>query len=226
MLTNYVDHYGRDEQFICIKPEVPFQVELYDHEEFYICTYVGTFDAVIIDQATGRYGLFEHKTAKVIRTAHLTLDEQAGSYWAFAPYVLEAEYLPKLDFVLYNFLRKGKKDDRSQNEDGYYLNKDGSVSKRQPSPLFHREIVRRGNAHRINTMERVERQALEIQWIDAGELQVHKTPTPDCNWQCQFFDMCELHESGGDWEGYRDVAMVSWDPYEAHRSEHPEVTEQ
>lgn len=225
MLENYVDQYGKDEQFVCIKPEVPFQVELSDADGFYICTYVGTFDAVIIDLATGRYGLFEHKTAKAITLQHLPMDEQAGSYWAFAPYVLEAELLPKLDFVLYNFLRKGKLDDRPQNEDGYYLNKDGSISKRQPSPLFHRELVRRTTAQRANTMRRVEEQAFEMQLIDQGFLKPVKTITRDCYWQCQFADMCELQECGGDWEGYKKVAMTTWNPYEAH-TEHPEVTEQ
>lgn len=221
MLENYVKHYGKDEQFQVIKPEVPFEVDMYDEDGLYLCTYVGQFDAVIFDLNSGKLGLFEHKTAKTVRTGHLPLDEQAGSYWAFAPYVMEAKDLPKLDFVLYNFLRKAKADDRPQNEDGFYLNKDGTVSKRQPSPLFHREIVRRGKSRADSVLLRVKRQAEEISWIDQGEMDVWKTPNQDCHWQCDFYDMCVLHEQGQDWESYRDATMTRWDPYAAHL-EHPE----
>jgi hypothetical protein len=224
MMENYVDYYGKDERYVCIKPEVPFKVELYDNEGYYLCTYVGTFDAIIIDLETNRYGLFEHKTAKTVRTAHLTLDEQAGTYWALAPYVLEAKLLPRIDFILYNFLRKGKKDDRPQDEDGYALNKDGTISKRQPSPLFVRETVRRTQANVVRTMTRIASHATEIQMIDDGLLDVTKTPNQDCSWQCQFFDMCELHEAGGDWQGYKQVAMTGWEPYEVHL-DHPEAGE-
>lgn len=215
MLTNYMEQYGRDDRYVVIKPEVPFEVELYDGEEF-VCNFVGQFDAVIYDRHNGKYGLFEHKTAKTIKTAHLSMDEQAGSYWAFAPAWFGSKGLPELDFVLYNFLRKGSKDDRPQNEKGQYLNKDGTVSKRQPSPLFHREVVRRSKASSQSVIDRVVQQAKEMHMIDEGILEPIKSITSDCTWQCDFFDMCELHERGADWQEYRRLEMTTWDPYEAH----------
>lgn len=216
MLTNYIDEYGADKRYRIVQPEADFQVDLYTEYEEYICTYVGTCDAIVEDLSTGLYGLFEHKTAAAINTAHLTLDEQAGSYWAILPDLIEERLLGKMDFILYNFLRKGSKDDRPVNELGQHLNKDGTVSKRQPPPLFKREIVRRTEIERRNTLERIDAQAEEIAWVDEGSLKVYKNPTRDCSWDCDFFDMCELHEMGADWEGYRDVAMVKWDPYQAH----------
>lgn len=216
MLVNYIDHYGRDERYICVKPEVDFTVDLYDEYDNYVCTYAGTFDAVIYDRQTSHYGLFEHKTAKQIRTAHLGMDEQCGSYLTFAPVFFGSKGLPPLDFILYNFLRKGKKDERPTNELGQHLNQDGSVSKRQPSPLFHREIVPQAKMRHQNLVDRVVEQSKEMRLIDAGYLEPIKSISPDCSWQCEFFDMCELHERGADWTSYRDSAMTTWDPYQHH----------
>lgn len=215
MLDNYIKHYGKDDRYVCVKPEVPGEVDLYDGDT-YVCTFVFQFDAVIYDRQTARYGLFEHKTAKRISTVHLSMDEQAGSYWAVGPVFFGAKGLPPLDFVLYNFLRKGKADDRPVNELGQHLNKDGTVSKRQPSPLFHREVVRRGKASGQTVLDRMVDQALEMQMVDDGTLPPLKTITSDCSWQCDFFEMCELHERGADWQEYKRLAMTTWDPYEAH----------
>lgn len=215
MLDNYIDHYGEDDRYVCVKPEVPGEVDLYDGDT-YVCTFVFQFDAVIYDRQKGEYGLFEHKTAKTIKTVHLGMDEQAGSYWAVGPAFFGAKGLPPLKFVLYNFLRKGFKDERPTNELGQSLNKDGTVSKRQPSPLFHRENVRRGAGSSQTVLDRMVDQALEMQMIDRGELPPLKTITSDCSWQCDFFEMCELHERGADWQEYKRLSMTTWDPYSAH----------
>lgn len=267
MLDNYIAEYGKDDRYVVVKPEVPGEVDLYDGDT-YVCTFVFQFDAVIYDRQTGKYGLFEHKTAKRISTAHLSMDEQAGSYFAVGPVFFGAKGLPELDFVLYNFLRKGFTDDRPENEKGQKLNKPtknalfaelaqwedklppkstkvddlvvmlgnhgvdaaqlGEVSKTQPSPLFHRELVRRGAASSQTVIDRIVDQALEMMMVDAGMLPPLKTITSDCNWQCDFFDMCELHERGADWEEYRNLEMTTWDPYAAHyeggTDEKPEAT--
>jgi len=215
MLDNYIEHYGKDDRYVCVQPEVAGEVDLYDGDE-YSCTFVFQFDAVIFDRQSGKYGLFEHKTAKTIKTNHLSMDEQAGSYWAVGPTFFGHKNLPELDFVLYNFLRKGKKDDRPTNELGQHLNKDGTVSKKQPSPLFHREVVRRGPGSSESVLNRIVDQANEMRLVDAGELPPLKTITQDCSWQCDFFDMCELHERGADWQEYRRLEMTTWDPYAAH----------
>jgi hypothetical protein len=224
MLRGYLLEYGDQDQYIqVIAPEHPFSVDVYDPEtENYLCTYVGTFDAVIRDLHTGKLGLFEHKTAAQIRTDHLWNDEQAGAYFAYAKEFFQHEGLLRvdedLDFILYNFLRKGMPDDRPRNAEGLYLNKDGSVSKKQPSPLFRREIVRRGVRTRRTVMLRAIQEFKEMEMVRQGVLPVRKNFTRDCSW-CEFQKnggMCELHEIGSDWESVRDGLFTTWEPYEIH----------
>lgn len=221
MLTEYIDTYGDDSSLEIIAPEMPFEIDVMDKQGAYLVTYVGTFDAVMRNLHTKEIGLFEHKTAKTISTDHLPLDEQAGSYWCFAPEWLRAQGILKpnqnFDFILYNFLRKAMPDVRPQNDLGQRLNKDGSVSKVQPLPLFHREIVYRDDADRATMLQRVRMEAWEMQQVRAGKLPVYKNPTQQCSWDCAFFDMCELHETGADWEESRRQLMKQWDPYEDHR---------
>lgn len=222
MLKNYVERYGLDDRYEVVAPEVSFEIDIFDEDEEYVCTYAGTFDAVVRDTQTNEIGLLEHKTAKSISTGFLTMDEQAGSYWAYAEdYLREKKVLkPKqhLDFILYNYLRKGKKDDRHQNNKGQYLNKDGSVSKQQGTPLFHREIIYRTQDNRRNTMLRVIDQAREMKMVRDGDLPVYKSIINGCSgmFGCNFRDFCEVQEAGGDWESLRDATMTKWDPYKDH----------
>jgi len=223
MLTNYIERYGKDQRYRIIAPELPFQIDIVDPETGeYLCTYVGTFDAVIEDLETAEIGLFEHKTAASISTGHLPLDEQASSYWAYAPDWLRSQGILRpdqdLDFILYNFLRKSEKDDRPENELGQKLNQNGSVSKKQPPPLFHRERVYRGTQDRISLMWRVIHQAREMEMYRDGRLTIYKRPMNGCVGMlgCEFRDMCEVHETGSDWEAIRDSMFHEWEPYEAH----------
>lgn len=127
MMREYVDRWGKDDHIKVISPEFPFQTNVYDKHGRYMVTYVGTFDLVFEDLNTGQIGLMETKTTKAISTSHLGLDEQGGSYWTFAPIVLAERGILKkgrdLDFIMYNFLRKAKPDERPVNEDGHRLNK-------------------------------------------------------------------------------------------------------
>jgi hypothetical protein len=119
---------------------------------------------------------------------------------------------------MYNCLRKGFPDEREQNDKGQYLNKNGSVSKVQPKPLFHREPVERTAAERIVQFRKIQDEFLWINAVRAGELPVIKNPTWQCAWDCAYHTMCELQDRGGDaWEDYRDTMYQSQDPYEDHR---------
>jgi hypothetical protein len=102
-------------------------------------------------------------------------------------------------------------------KDAAYL---GEPSKDQPPPLFHREIVYRSEVERERTRERAIDQALNMFATRAGLLPIYKSPgtgypSQQCR-ACSFRDMCELHESGDDWELMRDSTMGKWDPYDAH----------
>lgn len=221
MLENYTRTYGSDKRYRVLAPEQPFQVRLYNPKSGrYMITGAGILDAIIEDLQTGLIGVLEHKTAKTISTRHLGMDEQGGSYWALGSrYLRQRKVIPEdknLDFVLYNFLRKAKPDARPTNVLGQHLNKDGSVSKVQPSPYFLRHPVFRGQTDMDNLIKRVIYEAWEIKQARAGKLPIYKNPTRDCSWDCEFFDMCELHETGGDWKELRRMTMERWDPYEEH----------
>jgi hypothetical protein len=126
MLSNYIALYGKDWQWLVLHPEMPFQVDVYTEDGRYVCTYVGKTDALIQDLNTGLLGLFEHKTAKSIPRGTLWNNEQGTSYWTFVPAFLWEQGILEpdqdLDFMVFNFLRKGKADPRPTNEKGQYLN--------------------------------------------------------------------------------------------------------
>jgi hypothetical protein len=222
VLNNYISQYGKDEDIEIIYPEHPFRVQLKDlgGKPFW---YIGRFDALFKWRTTGEKGLLEHKTGSEDLKPHLQLDEQAGSYWTFAPMHLRKlgimESGEELDIILYNFARKAKKDLRPQNEEGLYLNKDGSVSKKQPPPLFERIAVYRDPDDRKEQMRRIRAEAFEMRLVKQGKLPVYKNPTKNCTWDCVFMNMCELHETSSDWESYRDQMFVVGDPYEDYRKD-------
>jgi len=211
--------------------------------------YVGTFDRVLLDRRQMRLYLGDYKTTKndPTKTKHLMMDEQAGAYWAFAPVwlhesapaALQAQIrrqlrtIPpsvrkrllsddgELQFagILYDFMRKGLPDSRPTNSAGHHLNKDGSVSKQQPPPLFHRETVYRDEADRQHVIQRVYEDACEIGQVRAGELPAKKSPDIFHCRLCAYYEMCELHETGADWTAYRDATTTTWDPFDAHELE-------
>lgn len=131
MLVHYFDTYGTDKNCNMISPEQTFQVyiELLDEKGKKTGKYIeydGTFDGVYRDE-DGKLWLWEHKTAATIRTSHLQMDDQAGSYWAVASSTLQAQGLikkgEKLEGIMYNFLRKALPDDRPENQYGQKTNK-------------------------------------------------------------------------------------------------------
>lgn len=265
MMREYVETYGTDDHIEVIAPEMTFEVEVFDKFKRYMVSYVGSLDLVFRDLNLNQLGVIESKTAAAISTRHLSLDEQAGSYWAFAPAALIAKGFIKpgedIDFILYNFLRKAFPDTRPTNAAGYRLNKPtkdalsdqcvlmeievpkkatmevlsdllkaagvdptqlGEVSKIQPPPLFLRQKVYRDTVDRENLMYRVRAQAYEMAMVKAGKLPVYKNPGGSFPNQqcmgCEFADICELHETGREWEELARLTMTTWDPYEDHRS--------
>jgi hypothetical protein len=140
MLEGYVRKYGRDEQWHFISAEQAFRMNVpwpkseENRQGIWVVedgqvmlVYAGTFDGVYRDLATGRIELLETKTAKAIMTSHLPLDDQAGSYWAVASYVLAQQGLIKpgerISAINYNFLRKALPDERPVDAEGYHTNK-------------------------------------------------------------------------------------------------------
>lgn len=223
MLDGYVDLYDTDPSWHVIAPEQTFQLVIPKRSGAAdLAIYVGTFDLVYRDLEDDSIWLGEHKTAKTISLSHLPLDDQAGSYWAVASKILtEQGVLKKGDSIkgiMYNFLRKAVPDDRLENEQGQKLNKNGTVSKNQPKPIYVREPVDRTRAERTEMIRRIQN---EVAWMNAARRapdRLFKTSTNDCHWQCQFYDMCTLHEKGGDdWRSYAKSVYRVEDPYADHR---------
>lgn len=219
MLEAYIDRYGEDERWNVLDIERQFRVKVQNHGQA-IARFWSTWDGVVRDEADGRIYLLEHKTASQISTAYLELDDQAGAYWAFAgPILRNAGILgPKEEIagIIYNFLRKSKPDERPQNAGGAYLNKDGSVSKRQPPEPFVREVVERAPRERTTQLHRL---ADEVQWMNAirsGDMPVIKHTSRDCTF-CEFFIMCKSHERGGDnWKEIAKTGFEVTEPYDRY----------
>lgn len=204
---------------------------------------VGTLDKVLYHLPSRRLLFGDYKTTKndPTKTPWLALDEQAGAYWAYGPAWLALEapeslrramlaavaHLPpahrkavatfKFDGILYDFLKKDLPDDRPTDAQGYALNLDGSISKRQPGPLFHRELIYRDAGDRKNVLHRIYEDAKEIGMVRAGQLAVKKSPDRFICIGCQFRDLCELHETGAaGWKEFKKQMYTTYDPYDSY----------
>lgn len=230
MMVGYVEKYGADEHWDVIATEQVFQKKIAhptlrspSGKHKVLVDYRGTFDGVYRDLSTrtGEIKLMEHKTAAGIQTNHLPLDDQAGSYWMVAEYTLKAQGLIRpnemVQGIEYNFMRKGLPDERPTNELGEYLNKDGSVSKKQPPPLFVRETDWKSAAQRRKMYERIQGEALHMKAMEDRLLPIYKRPSRDCSWRCEFYRMCMADETGADVEEYKEAMYTRTDPYADHR---------
>lgn len=93
----------------------------------------------------------------------------------------------------------------------------GDPSKNQGAPLFWREAVRRNRFNTARQLGRIAEEAEHMAAIRAGVLPVLKTPGDHCNW-CEFSDLCDIHEDGGDVEQYIHDIYNQDDPYADHRT--------
>lgn len=245
MLEMFIEEYGRDEEWEVIQSEMTFKTPVYgvemDHGLFIPCDhtedraqllfyYVGTIDNVLRNRMDQSVFINDWKTTgnDPVKEAQgkAVLDEQATAYWTWGADALIREKILKprdiqnLNGMLYTMLRKAKRDERPKDDKtGAYLNQDGSVSKRQPPPYFHRELVYRSQTERERARERAISEYSEMLKRKAGTLPIFKTPETGsmghCSW-CPVRDICEVHEQGGDWKELRNLTTEEWDPYSAH----------
>ena len=238
MLSEYFIMYGEDSHWEVLMPEtrfeanipftadqirreVPQDVMLWDEKN--ITKIVGTFDMPVRDHSfpKPRIMVVDHKTTnKRENTKHLVKDDQAGTYIAVGTHYLRHQGLIKkneaIDGMIFNYLRKAKPPDKPRNAQGQVLNKDGSVSKVQPAPLFWREQVMRGKANRMRQVERIAEDAEQIARARLGLIPILKAPGEHCNW-CDFSDLCDIDENGDDFAGFVDSVFKSQDQYADHR---------
>jgi hypothetical protein len=224
MLLNYREHYGRDRDWDVVYVEEPMKVRIPDpnNPKRTVGVFMTTIDGVVWDRVEKRFKLLEHKTAAAIQTAHLALDEQAGAMWALANDALRAKGIlgrrEKIMGIEYNILRKAlPAADRPRNAAGLYLNKNGSVSKSQPAPLFQRHFEERTRVENLTQVRRLAEDFAEMRRYRDKTEPLSKNPTRDCFWDCDFHTMCTLHEQGADWEGFRDSMFRVGDPHYMYR---------
>jgi hypothetical protein len=230
MLKHYVEHYGKDEEWEVLVTEQPFQqmVNRPDSDEPWFW-YVGTLDLIIRNRRTKKIHIVDHKTAKAIQVMYLSLDSQATGYWTFGLDWIYAnrllQPLEKPAGMIYNHLRKAFPDERPKDADGFSLNQDGSVSKKQPALYFQRTEIWRDINERAAARSQVLAEFADMEAIrDEGERD-GTSPPPASAYKnqgqftcpgCWVFDACELHEIGADWKEMLRHMSKPWEPYDAH----------
>lgn len=227
MLTAYAEHYQGDKDWEVIGAEIPLEIEITDQHGQSVGTYRMKLDLVVRDRTTDHIWIVEHKTAKAIRVEHLSIDGQARPYGALAELAMKRAGIlkpsEKIEGILYNFLRKAMPDKRVINSEGLALNKNGSVSKRQPTPTFRRYPVKLTNKAKRVALERIRLDVIEIMGTrfmlhkakDRERMvsRISKTSHWSCPRFCEFFAMCELEEQGGDIRQLMRGTFTRRDPY-------------
>lgn len=94
----------------------------------------------------------------------------------------------------------------------------GDVSADQGTPNFLREYIRKSPAENRRQIQRIGEEALMMKAVRAGKVPILKTPQDDCNF-CDYFELCELDESGGDTEYYEQMAYNVQDSWADHRDD-------
>lgn len=223
MLRHYAKVYGNDREWECIHTEQPFQINVPDPDRpgETLVVYAGTWDALMRHRRSKRYWLWDHKTARSFPDVRfLELDDQAGSYiWVSKEVLVHKGLLKKRDRIsgiVFNYLKKSPPDLRPTNSAGEALNKDGSISARQPAPRFLRYAADRSPEAIVAQARRVQKEAVIMDMMRTGELEIYKNPTHECP-RCILYELCTSHEQGDDWEELRDQLYIVRDPYTDHR---------
>lgn len=224
MLTGYRSYYGQDTEWEVIQPEMSFQINVpKPNGKGTLVVYAGQMDAVMRNLRTGEIWLWDHKTRKAFLKdwSFLELDDQPGSYlWVAREVLLHLGLMEEdevIEGIIFNFLRKALPDKRPTNDKGEALNNDGSVSKRQPAPLYHREPIYRSPQEHVSMARRVQAEAVSMDKMRRGKLPIYKTPQEDCS-RCKIFNYCLLHEQDPEAaEEFAKTTMMKRDPYADHR---------
>lgn len=227
MTQAYQKHYGKDPETRVIRAEIPLEYTISNPDTgIVMAAHKLKPDLVFIDRNDDAW-LMEHKTAKSIQLGHLVIDDQARPYGAMAERSLRRQGVirSRQSFrgIMYNFMRKALPDQRPQNEKGQYLNKDQSVSKKQPPAYFLRHpVTMTANAKR-KTLYRLRDETLGITLktleLRTGEIsadRLQKTPHKSCEKTCPFFNMCVAEEAGTNIREMERLMFRRENPYLYH----------
>lgn len=92
----------------------------------------------------------------------------------------------------------------------------GDPSKMQPPPLLVRHWEPMTLKERNRQIIRIGEEAVVMDEFRRGNLPIIKNTSRDCTW-CDFFDLCQLDEAGGDVEHAKEMQFEVKDPYFDHR---------
>lgn len=229
VMRAYQDFYEDDPKIDVIDAELPLEFTISvpdvwgESPDEIVAIHKLKPDLIFRDQR-GRVWLMEHKTAKSIRTDHLPIDNQARPYGVMAEPALRKLGIirrsEEFAGILYNFLRKGLPDLRPRNSKGQALNKDGSVSKSQPAPLFLRKPILMTRKAKLITLRRIQADAIKLtratELVRSGQIKpiaIPKTPHYSCPRMCPFFTMCVAEEEGTDIRIMERTLYIRRDPY-------------
>jgi len=226
MMENYVEEYGQDREWEVLATEMPFQVLVHNELGEPWFYYVGIIDGAWRHRVTKEIWIPDHKSTAGIgdsKLKYLQVDDQAGSYWSFGvDYLREIGILKKdqqLNGMLYNFLRKAMPDERQSkmvNGKRVYLNLNGTISKKQPSPYFLRQPIWRDEFDKQEARRRAKIDMERMTMFREGKLPITKSPGMFTCPSCAMRDACELHETGNDWEQFVKQTTKAWEPYAEH----------
>lgn len=224
MLRGYVQFWGKDSHWEVVHCEQTFQVDVpHWRTGRTLATYCGTWDLVVWDRVDKKFYVVDHKTRRSFPRiwTFYDLNDQAGSYLWVAPEVLRNLGIMRkgqhLEGIVFNCLRKKMPDDRERNAEGLCLNKNGTVSKRQPAPLYARYTSHRTAVERVAQARHVVAEVQQMNAVRSGKMIATKHPTEQCP-RCPFFDMCLLDErSREDAQVYAQGMYRTTDPYADHR---------
>lgn len=225
MAKAYQDHYGDDEEIDVIGAEIPLAFNIADANGKVIAAHLLKPDMVFRYRGVDGVWLMENKTAKQISVGHLAMDDQARPYGVMSERALKRAGIIRphetVKGILYNFLRKAIPDERPVNEKGQSLNKNGTVSARQPKPVFVRKQVTLTRAAKLVSLRRIQSETILIteltkrlrsKEIDPANLP--KTPHKSCERFCDYFDMCVAEENGIDIKPMQRMMFTRQDPYD------------
>lgn len=99
----------------------------------------------------------------------------------------------------------------------------GERSKVQPAKLYLRHPVTRTRAEQKTQLQRIQDDLVLMEMARRGEIPITKTTHSSCARFCNFYDMCRLHETSGNWKELRSIAYRVEDPYAAHRKSTDEI---
>lgn len=226
----YQQHYGDDPAVSVIATEIPLEFVLQGTNANPEVIHRLKPDMVYRDP-DGWVWLMENKTAAQIRTDHLVIDDQARPYGAMAERALRnAGVLGPDDYfrgIMYNFLMKKLPDLREENSEGKKLNKDGTVSQRQPGRQFLRYPVKMTRDSKRLALIRARDEALEITEVTqllrqgADPNRLMKTPHYMCARYCDFFSICSAEEQGVDIRSMTRDLYKREDPYQYEETTEP-----